>query len=247
VDCIVELAAVMFEGHQVLDTFERLVNPGIPIPLAASRVNGITDRMVSAAPPIQEALPGFVDFLGRGTTVAHNAAFDVGFIIADARRMGQVLPAGPVLDTRGLARRIFPTRSSYSLQNLARSLRLRQGTHRALSDAHTCRELFLRCRQHFGENALPSALASASGAPLDFICHVPRHFELAVQLADAMRAGADIGIEYRSAAGGTTKREIRPLAFTVVGGAICIKAFCRLRGEERTFRLEAILGIARPN
>ena len=145
VDRILELAAVMFEGGRVLDCFQLLVDPRVCIPQAASRVNGITDQMVNGAPPIEEALPGFLGFLGKGTPVAHNATFDVGFITADARRTGQVPPAGPVLDTRGLARRAFPARASYSLQNLSRDLRLEQGTHRALADAHACRQLFLRC------------------------------------------------------------------------------------------------------
>ncbi len=245
-DRIIELAAVVFDRGQALDTFQLLVDPGIPIPQAASRVNGITDQMVRAAPTIGEVLPSFLGFVGKGTPVAHNAVFDVGFITADAGRAGQVPPAGPVLDTRGLARRVFPKRSSYSLQNLARDLHLEQGTHRALADANACRELFLRCRQALGEDASPSALASASGAPLDFICHKPRHAELAVRLADAMRHGSDVSIQYRSAAGSATRRDITPRAFEVVGGAVCVRAFCRLRGEERTFRLDAILEIAAP-
>jgi DNA polymerase-3 subunit epsilon len=245
VDQILELAAVIFEGGRVLDCFQRLVDPGIPIPRAASRVNGITDSMVSGAPPVEEALPGFLGFLGKGTPVAHNATFDVEFITADTRRIGEVPPAGPVLDTRGLARRAFPARSSYSLQNLARDLHFEKGTHRALTDAHACRELFLRCRQTIGEDASPSALASASGAPLDFICHAPRHAELAFRLAEAMRSRVDVRIVYRSAAGETTERDVRPLAFVIVGGSICLRAFCRLRREERTFRLDAVLRLIR--
>jgi len=246
VDRIIELAGVSFEGSRTLESFQQLVDPGVPIPAAASRINGITDQMVRAAPPLHEVLARFLGFVGTGTPVAHNAAFDVGFITAETGRTGHVPPAGPVLDTRGLARHVFPKRASYSLQNLARDLSLEQGTHRALSDANACRELFLRCRESLGESPSPSALAAASGAPLDFICHKPRHAELAVQLSAAMETGADIRISYRSAAGATTERDILPIAFAVVGGSICVRARCRLRGEERTFRLDAILHIYAP-
>ena len=85
-----------------------LVDPGIPIPPVASRVNGITDQMVKGAPPIEDALPAFLRFLGQGTPVAHNAAFDVGFLAAEIHSKGHIPPAGPVLDTRGLARRGVP-------------------------------------------------------------------------------------------------------------------------------------------
>jgi len=241
VDRIIELAAVKFEGRLVLESFQRLVDPGFSIPEPASRVNGITDIMVRGAPRIEEALQGFLCFLGQGTPMAHNATFDVGFIAADARRTGMVPPAGPVLDTRGLARHVFPKRTSYSLQTLTRDLRLDQGSHRALADAHACRELFLRCRQMLEDDMSPAALAKASGAPLDFLCHVPRHAELAVRLAEAMRRGVDVRIQYRSSGGDVTERDIQPLTFVIVGGAICIRAFCRLRGAERTFRLDAIV------
>ena len=240
VDRIIELAAVMFEGPVVLESFERLVDPGLSIPKTAALVNGITDSMVHGAPSIEETLPGFLRFLGQGTPVAHNATFDVGFITADARRSGKVPPAGPVLDTRGLAQRAFPKRTSYSLQNLAKDFGLVSGTHRALADAHVCRQLFLRCREMLGDDVTAAALAQASGAPLDFICHAPRHTELAKRFAQVMRCGRDVRIHYRSSGGDVTERDIQPLAFAIIGGAICIRAFCRLRGEERIFRLDAI-------
>ena len=162
--------------------------------------------------------------------MAHNATFDVGFLAADIIRTGHIPPAGPVLDTRGMAKRAFPARSSYSLENLTRDLRLEAGMHRALADAHACRELFLRCRTTLGEDASPSALVAASGPVLDLICHVPPLVDLAINLAGAMGTGSEVRIEYRSSQGKITVRDIRPLAFSIVGGSICIRADCRLRG-----------------
>jgi len=246
VDRIIELAAVAFEGARAQESFQQLVDPGVPIPPVASRVNGITDQMVKGTPPIEDALPAFLRFLGQGTPVAHNATFDVGFLAADIIRTGHIPPAGPVLDTRGMAKRAFPARSSYSLENLTRDLRLEAGTHRALADAHACRELFLRCRTTLGEDASPSALVAASGPVLDLICHVPPLVDLAINLAGAMGTGSEVRIEYRSSQGKITVRDIRPLAFSIVGGSICIRADCRLRGEERTFRLDSIVRLWRP-
>jgi len=246
VDRIIELAAVAFEGPVVLECFQQFIDPGLPIPEAASRVNGITDLMVKDAPPIADALPAFLRFLGQGTPVAHNATFDVGFLAADIHRTDGFPPAGPVLDTRGLARRAFPARASYSLKNLARDLQLEAGTHRALADAHACRELFLRCRETLGEHVSPSELAAASGPPLDFICHTPRCVETALRLGEALSGGLEVRIEYRSAGGETTVRDIRPLGFAVIGGSVSIRALCRLRGEERTFRLDSIVRLLEP-
>ena len=86
-DRIVEIGAVAFSpAGGVEEEFSELVDPGIPIPRAASRVNGITDDMVNGRPTVAGVLPSFLAFLGDAVPVAHNAAFDVGFIAADAAR-----------------------------------------------------------------------------------------------------------------------------------------------------------------
>ena len=122
VDSVVEVAAVVFRGDEVLAEHEQLVDPGIPIPAAVQAINNISDQMVRGQPTIGQALPGFLAVLGQGIPVAHNAVFDVGFLVPAVQRLGAELPARPVLDTRGLARAAFPGRQSYSLERLCREL-----------------------------------------------------------------------------------------------------------------------------
>ena len=55
---------------------------GIPMPEAASKVNGISDDMLRKQPPMEAVLPDFLRFIGSGILVAHNAPFDVSFINA---------------------------------------------------------------------------------------------------------------------------------------------------------------------
>jgi DNA polymerase III epsilon subunit family exonuclease len=243
VDRVVELGAVVFREEEILDTFSRLVNPGVPIPAVASRVTGITDELLAEAPPAAAALPEFLAMLGRGTPVAHNAAFDVGFVTDELESAGLSAPPGPVLDTRGLARRAFPGRFSYGLGSLVRDLALEtQGAHRALADAHTCRRLFQACTgmlQKDGELSITD-LARLSGRPLDFSCHAPRQPRTARILQQALAGGGMADICYRSGDGTLTRRIIRPLSFSMVGGAVAILAFCTLRNENRTFFLDSI-------
>ena len=122
VDRVVELAAVVFQGEEILAESSALVNPGVPIPPAVSRVTGITEQTLAVAPPTPGPLADFLRTLSAGTPVAHNAVFDVGFVLTEAQEAGLALPPGPVLDTRGLARRAFPGRFSYGLGNLVRDL-----------------------------------------------------------------------------------------------------------------------------
>ena len=59
-DDIIEISAVKVKGGIVQDTFSTLVNPGRHIPAQATKVNGITDQMVSEAPLIREAMTEFL-------------------------------------------------------------------------------------------------------------------------------------------------------------------------------------------
>ncbi len=250
VDRIVEVAAVVFRGGDVLARHEQLVDPGIPIPPQAQAVNNISDDMVRGKPTIEQALPGFLAVLAQGVPVAHNAVFDVGFLVPGIDRAGAAASDSPILDTRGLARAAFPGRQSYGLERLARELGLgaavpagpAAAAHRALADAHTCMALFRACARVLEERgrAALEDLVRLSGPPLDFAAHAPRQPVFAAALDDARRAGAAAEIEYLSAAGDRTVRQIEPLGFGTVGGAAVVRAFCRLRGEERTFRLDCI-------
>jgi DNA polymerase III epsilon subunit family exonuclease len=258
VDRIVEVAAVVFRGAAVLREHEQLVDPGIPIPVAVQAINKISDEMVRGMPSIQEALPAFLAILREGIPVAHNAPFDVGFLCPDIERYGLQAPDTAVLDTRGLARKAFPGRQRYSLDSLARELcpqepggaspqRFGASSHRALADAHACAALFKVCLQKLSAHGPLSVedLVGLSGPRLGFLADAPRAPRLAAVLDQALRAGAHVEIQYVSAQGERTVREIRPLSFAVLGGAPAISAFCRLRNETRTFRLDAIREIRR--
>jgi DNA polymerase III subunit epsilon len=249
VDRIVELAGVAFRGDRTLGTFSQLVDPGIPMPSAAGCVNGITDDMLRGMPCAAVALPRFLSFLAGGIPVAHNAVFDVGFICAETGAARLAPPQGPVLDTRGLARRALPGRRSYSLGNLVRDLGFSVDcAHRALADAEACRLLFVRCIDLLYAEGPVSVqeLACTSGAPLDFCQHAPRGARTAAALNAALRSGGSIEIVYRSARGELSERRIQPLSFCTPGGSVAVEAFCALRNEKRTFRLDSIVEVRTP-
>ncbi len=244
-DRIVEIGAVAFSPAGCVESeFAELVDPGIPIPRAASRVSGITDDMVHAKPPVDRVLPAFLAFLGDAVPVAHNAAFDVGFLAADATRLGLAAPSTPVIDTRALARAVFPDRRSYALDALCRELGLdARSAHRGLADAHSCRMLFLACVERLaaaGASTEPEALASIGGPVIDLAGRAPAALATVVSLSRALAGGADVEIAYESSRKERTFRRIQPLSFSIVGGAPAVIAFCRLRGERRTFLVDSI-------
>ena len=56
-DDVIEISALRVRNGQVTECFSSLVDPGRPIPWAASRVNNITDDMVAGEPTMEEILP----------------------------------------------------------------------------------------------------------------------------------------------------------------------------------------------
>jgi len=135
---ITEIGAVKVRGGEVLGEFQTLVNPHLPIPAFIQTLTGITTAMVAHAPPIESALPAFLEFAQGSVLVAHNARFDIGFLKAATAAQGLAWPGFPVLDTVHLARQLV-TRDEARNHKLS-SLAALFGSpttpdHRALHDA----------------------------------------------------------------------------------------------------------------
>jgi DNA polymerase III subunit epsilon len=146
VDRIVEFGAVRFTIGRELGEFGELANPGIPINPDASRVSGITTDMLLGRPSVEAVLPRFMEFAGPAILVAHNAEFDTGFLRAELQRAGLPTVQNLIIDTQALARKAFPGKKSYSLQNLVEMLGIpANNAHRARDDARQCMRIFEHC------------------------------------------------------------------------------------------------------
>ena len=84
---IIEIGAVKAEKGVVTDVFSTLVDPEQIIPGFIRTKVHITDSMVKGQPKIEEVLPKFMAFLGNLPIVAHNAPFDMSFLIRNAKQL----------------------------------------------------------------------------------------------------------------------------------------------------------------
>lgn len=119
-----------------VETFTTLVNPGCPIPPLVQELTGITDDMVSTAPPLREVLPELLAFTEGCLIVAHNAHFDLSFVAAACRTLALKTKPTVYLDTLKVSRKVLGKAiANHRLATLADYYEVsEQPTHRALAD-----------------------------------------------------------------------------------------------------------------
>ena len=143
-DKVIEISAVKVQSGVIVDEFSQLVNPGRPIPFAASMVNHITDDMVAEAPEFEEILQAFMDFVGDSILVGHNIhSFDMKFICRDAMRFWGQTVGNDYIDTLPFARVRLRGLRHHTLTSLAEYYGINtDGAHRALNDCRMNQQIF---------------------------------------------------------------------------------------------------------
>jgi DNA polymerase-3 subunit epsilon len=135
---ITEIGAVRVRGGRRQGEFASLVNPGTPVPPSIEDLTGITDWMLAAAPTVTSVLPQLLSFAEGCVLVAHNAPFDLSFLLAACGDCGLKWPGFTVLDTVTLARQLMDPDEvpDCKLGTLAGFFGARTAPcHRALADA----------------------------------------------------------------------------------------------------------------
>jgi DNA polymerase III subunit epsilon len=241
-DRIVEIGAVRFRSDGCeIGRFQRLVNPDRPMSPAAYAIHGISDADLADAAPAREILPEFLAFLGDADTtalIAHNAAFDAGFLGRELGRAGLPAPTHSLFDTLALARRRMPDLASHRLDYLARALGLDPSdAHRALADSLRVKAMWIFLG---GAAEVDNHLVSYRIFDPKDSDPTPEGWE---PLVTAAARGLVVQIEYDGGTRGAAPRSITPRRFTQRGGTTYLVAFCHLDAFEKSFRLDRIRGV----
>lgn len=157
-DRIVEIGCVEMVNRRLTGRNLHLyLNPERPGSEEAIRIHGLTDEFLADKPKFREIADEFVEYVRGAEVIIHNAGFDVGFLDAELRRVGQprfAELAGGILDTLVMAREMFPGKAN-SLDALCRRLEV-DNTHRhfhgALLDSNLLAEVYIRMTR--GQNSL---------------------------------------------------------------------------------------------
>src|ERR1700692_2853176 len=143
-DAILEVAAIKFQGKEVLETFETFVSPGRPVPYRVQRLTGIKPELLVGAPPFEAIAKKLQFFLGELPIVGHSMPFDVNFL----QRRG-LARTNALVDTFELATVMLPSLASYNLGQVAEALGIivPQDRHRAMVDTVLAKDVFLVLQQ----------------------------------------------------------------------------------------------------
>jgi DNA polymerase-3 subunit epsilon len=158
-DRAIEIGAVLIENNRITDRFQSLMNPGFRISSFIESYTGINNDMVGTAPPCEEVMEKFAEFIGDHPLVAHNASFDRRFLDSEFGFIGKSRRS--MACSMLIARRVYPNAPNHQLGTLVRYCRIyTDGTfHRALADAEMTGRLWTsmidQIKDTFGINQVP--------------------------------------------------------------------------------------------
>ena len=160
---VVSLAALALDERglperQVVTLLDPGCDPG------PTHIHGLTRRHLEGAPRYENVLPQLHELLDGRVLVAHNAAFDHGFLAAEAARAGTTLPTQRRLCTLALSRRLGLDVPNHKLATVAAHWRIpQQRAHDAHDDALVTARVLAHSLQLAGRLALPLPVVDCSG------------------------------------------------------------------------------------
>jgi DNA polymerase III subunit epsilon len=125
------------------------LNPERPNSEDAVRIHGLSDEFLADKPLFASIADELLAYLAGAEVVIHNAAFDIGFLNAELRRVGKGKVEAVierVTDSLQMAREMFPGKSN-SLDALCKRLEVDntgRSLHGALLDAGLLAEVYIR-------------------------------------------------------------------------------------------------------
>jgi len=133
-DEIIEIGVLKYIDFEIIDKFETLVNPKKKISERITSLTHITNEMLAKAPTIDFTLPKLLDFIGNEIIIAHNASFDMKFLLQNIGKLNIQYKNYKVIDTLQMSRKLIDI-DNHKLETLKNYLNLSEcQSHRAIGD-----------------------------------------------------------------------------------------------------------------
>lgn len=145
-DEIIEIGAIRFDKHTILDSFHVYVHTEKEITRDVTQLTGITNQIINTMGiSIDEALEQLFDFIGSDELVLHNAQFDMNFIRIACIKNNKPMIKNRFQDTLVIARKKIIKLKKFSLENLGKYFNIEcSHLHNAIDDCELTRQVFLK-------------------------------------------------------------------------------------------------------
>ncbi len=152
-DKIIEIAAFKIRNNEIIDKYEQLINPEMPVNLFISNLTGITNEMLEDKPTIEQVLDELFEFLKGEILLGHNIHFDLNFLYDNFLKHKGIILDNNYTDTLRISRLVFPEFKSHGLSSLCEELNIERKTaHRASSDALATVDIYNICKNADKDN-----------------------------------------------------------------------------------------------
>lgn len=148
-DQIIEYGAVRVVNGQAEQTFSALVKIKTPLPKEIVKLTGITDALLQAeGQSPEQALAGFLNFIGKEHLIGQNITFDLAFLNAACRQNGCAMITNRCTDLLSVARRKVAGVPDHKLATLAKYFSLPiVPEHRALNDCRLAQAVYQKLKE----------------------------------------------------------------------------------------------------
>ena len=142
-DEIIELGAIRVRNNEIVDTFSKLIRPGIALNPFIQELTGITDEMLEYAATLDDVIDEFIEFIGDDIVVGHNVGFDVNFIYDNLLRLRGTYFSNDSVNTLRISKKLIKELRHHSLYDLCLYYGIEEEKgHRSLVDCKTTYQLF---------------------------------------------------------------------------------------------------------
>lgn len=142
---IIQMAAIRYRNDVKVSSFVSFVNATM-IPSKVTELTSITVEDCQSALTLDDLLPQLLDFIGEDVIVAHNAFFDLSFLMESMERLNLSGRTFIYVDTLRLARQKTKEAKWHKLPILKKYLKLDYDSHLAEDDCYVCHEVYKYCR-----------------------------------------------------------------------------------------------------
>lgn len=191
-DRLVEIGCVELVNHIPTGVeWHSFIDPQRDMPQSAFDVHGLSSEFLAGKPLFGDIVTGFIEFIGNDRLIIHNASFDIGFLNAELKRVGDIqIGMERVVDTLALARRKHPGASN-SLDALCRRYSVdssERTKHGALIDCALLAAVYIELiGGHQADLALANNARAGSGADGGQVIAIQRERALPPRLSESER------------------------------------------------------------